>query len=347
MNERATTDAALPAAHAAAAIERAAAIAATGLPLGSGLRAAAQDSGSAGLSRALRNLAGQIERGQTLDAILASSRGIPKHLRGVLVAAQRSGQFGPVLAEWMGNRQAAAQHWRSLQMALVYPLLLFFMTAGLYLAFLMFVVRPFKVLFDEFGLRLPIWTQILVSLSGVGVEVLAIVIVGTLVILVGLRLVGGRAGWSWLMSGLPLVGPAWHFAGVAEMLRGLAILVEHRLPLAEALRLAGGGASDEYVGSQCLKLARRVEQGAPLWSALIELRTLPVSIVPLVRWGEMHDSLGEALRTAAEMLEGRLRLRSGVLIVVLPPVLLILVGAMVCSLLALYLPLITLIQGLT
>jgi type II secretory pathway component PulF len=82
--------------------------------------------------------------------------------------------------------------------------------------------------------------------------------------------------------------------------------------------------------------------------SLIELRTLPVSIVPLIHWGEQHGLLADGLRSAAEMIEGRLNLRSDLLVQIVPPVTLILVGWMAVSMmLALFLPLISLIQGLT
>jgi type II secretory pathway component PulF len=66
--------------------------------------------------------------------------------------------------------------------------------------------------------------------------------------------------------------------------------------------------------------------------SLVNLRTLPVSIVPLVHWGERHNTLAEGLRSAAEMIEGRLKFRTGLLAQVIPPVIFLLVGIMVLSL---------------
>ena len=126
----------------------------------------------------------------------------------------------------------------------------------------------------------------------------------------------------------------------------MSLLVEQHVPLPEALRLTADGITDGYVGSQCRRLAALVEQGTSLTMSLIELRTLPVSIVPLVHWGEQHGLLADGLRSAAEMIEGRLDLRSDMLVQIVPPVTLILVGWMAISMtLALFLPLISLIQG--
>jgi type II secretory pathway component PulF len=162
------------------------------------------------------------------------------------------------------------------------------------------------------------------------------------------RILGGRSGWSWLMSNLPFVGSAWHWTGVAEWLRCLRLLVEHQVPLPEALRLTAGGISDAYVAAQCRALAAEVERGTSLTMSLIKLRTLPLSIVPLVHWGERRGHLADSLRAAAEMIEGRLDLRAGLLTQILPPLLMVTVGATVAyGVLALFLPMISLIQGLS
>ena len=347
MNDHSASTDSPPASHAEAVIEQAARIAAAGMPLPAGLRAAADEADSLRLGWGLRRLAAEIDRGRPWDQVLASSR-LPKHLAGLIRAAERTGQLGLVLAEWMENRRAARQHWRSIQAALAYPLLTLALTGAVFVLFAVYVVRPFEEITTDMQLQLPFNASALFYLSRVGPELFLIVAGVSLAGLLVLRLFAGRAGWSWLMTMMPLIGPAWHWTGVAEMLRGLGLLVDHRVPLPEALRLTAGGITDAHVGNVCLQLARRIDAGAPLWGAVVEARSLPLSIVPLIHWGEEHDALAEALRAAAEMLEGRLRVRSGLLAQVLPPFIFVIVGVLIGSLLALFLTtMINLIQGLT
>jgi type II secretory pathway component PulF len=349
MDDRApTTNSALTPAHAEALIERAAQIAAAGMPLAAGLRAAAQEADSRGLARSLRQMAAEIERGRSLDDLLASSRKLPAPLAGLIRAAQRTGHLGAVLAEWIENRRAARQRWRSIEVALAYPIFTLILALFVFLIFAMAVVRPFEEIVSDFQLQLPFNATALFYVCRVGPEMLLVVLGLSLVILAGLRVIGGRTGWSWLVTNLPFIGKAWHWSGVAEMLRNLSLLVDHRVPLPEALRLTASGISDAYVASLCMPLVQRIEQGSPLWAALVQTRSLPLSIVPLVHWGELNDALPEALRTAAEMLEGRLRVRSGVLIQILPPFIFVIVGVMIGSLMAMILTtMVRLIQELT
>jgi type II secretory pathway component PulF len=130
------------------------------------------------------------------------------------------------------------------------------------------------------------------------------------------------------------------------MLRLLSLLVEQQIALPEALRLTAAGVSDAYVASQCRVLAGRVERGTSLTLALIQLRSLPLSIVPLVYWGERHNLLADGLRSAAEMIEGRLNFRTDLLMQIIPPILFVFVGALAVSMVAgILLPMISMIQG--
>jgi type II secretory pathway component PulF len=339
----------LSAATATAVVERAAALGSAGVPLPTGLRAAAGEADSWRLARALNNVAAELDRGRSLDDLLAASQHrLPPHLAGLMRVAQQSGDFGPMLAAWLENRRAAREHWRTVIAALSYPALAVVFAVTVFLFFSVFIVGTFRHMYDEFGLKLPMMTTHFLWLCDVGMYVIPLCAAIGLGTAVCVRLFGGRAGWSLLMTNLPLVGPNWHWTGVAEMLRCLSLLVERRMALPEALRLTADGIADAYVGSQCRRLADRTEGGTSLTMSLVHLRTLPLSIVPLVRWGEERGLLPECLRSAAEMLEGRLSLRTDALVQILPPIIFMLVGVLVGSgVLAIFLPLISLIQGLS
>jgi type II secretory pathway component PulF len=338
----------LTAATAALLVERAAQVATSQTPLAAGLRAAAQETDSPRLAGALGRLAAALERGQSLDDFLAQSRRVPPHLAGLLRAAQRTGELSTTLTQWIENRRAARLQWRRVISELAYPSLSILLACAVFMLFALLVVPPFHIMFEEFGLKLPANTQAVLWLCDAGARILGAVLLAGAAGLLAVRLIGGPVGWSILVTNLPLIGVAWHWAGVAEMLRCLSLLVEERIPLPEALRLTADGILDGHVADQCRRLATRVENGASLTMSLVHLRSLPLSIVPLVYWGERSATLAEALRAAAAMLEDRLKLRTGMLMQVIPPVMLVIVGGMaIAMVIALFSPLISLVQGLT
>jgi type II secretory pathway component PulF len=339
----------LTAATAEAVVERVAAVSSSGMPLPAGLRAAAEEADSQRLADALRGVAAELERGRSLDDLLgAGTSRLPPHLAGLIRAGQSAGEFGSLLAAWLENRRAARQHWRAVMAALAYPALTIVMALAVFMLFSISVVGTFHQMYDDFGLKIPYITKHFLWICDVGRHVVPACLVVVGLTAIGVRLFGGRAGWSLMLTSLPILGRNWHWTGVAEMLRCLSLLVERRVQLPEALRLTADGIGDEYVASQCRLLAGRVEQGTSLTMSLVGLRTLPLSIVPLVRWGEDRDLLAESLRSAAEMLEGRLAVRTDALVQILPPMIFLAVAVMVGSgVFAIFLPLVSLMQGLS
>src|SRR3954451_21765196 len=92
--------------------QRAGRVAGVSMPLEAGLRAAALETDSWKLRRALETVARELERGRSLDECLTHGRHIPPYLAGLIVAARRTGDFGNTIAQWSENRRSARQHWR-------------------------------------------------------------------------------------------------------------------------------------------------------------------------------------------------------------------------------------------
>src|SRR5262245_57687041 len=82
-------------------------LASAGLPLSSGLRAAALEATSGRLARALRRVAAQLDQGKSLSDVLADSRQpLPPHLAGLLAVSLKSGRLGTALAEFFEQQRA-------------------------------------------------------------------------------------------------------------------------------------------------------------------------------------------------------------------------------------------------
>src|SRR5262245_60399573 len=186
----------LSATAAEAVLDRAAHLAGAGMPLAAGLRASAAESDSWRLSRGLRRIAADLERGRSLDDSLKDSiRRLPPHLVGLIQAAQRSGAVAPMLVEWLDNRRAARSHWRAIVAALAYPCFSLLMAVVVYVLFAAVVVPPFKQMFEEFGLKLPAMTVQFLRSCEVAVPLLGFTAVGIVATAVATRVFGGRAGW--------------------------------------------------------------------------------------------------------------------------------------------------------
>lgn len=320
----------------------------SGLSLEAGLQAAARELPRSPLTRVLDRLADRLHSGQTLPQALESLGGVvPAHLRGLLLAGLSLDNAAGLLEQMVayGRRSAAIR--RRLWIGLGYPALLLAMVAALFALFSTQVIPQFKHIFDDFNLTLPVNTRLFVGMSEVGSWILA----------ANLAAVG--IGWvvAWLASDaptvrrmlnhLPLLGPVLRWTALVEFLRLLALLVEGRLPLATAVRLSGGGSRDADLNTAASAAAARVELGATLSAAVHGLPQIPASLGPVVAWGEQVGALPAALRTAADMFEGRLETQLVLIRVVVPPLAFLLVlGFLLFLISSTLLPMYNLIQKL-
>ncbi|MCA9121832.1 MAG: type II secretion system F family protein [Planctomycetaceae bacterium] len=326
------------------------------LPLVEGLRAAADEAVNSRVAGALRQIAGDVEQGYALDSII-SERGqfLPPHVRGLVAAASRTQRMGVALDDLVEHHRATREVWRKVVGSITYPLLVLGMTMFV-LSFLpVYIVPQFAQMFEEFELELPMATQAVVSISetilwfgGPGLLVV-LILAFVLVLLLILGSFGiGTPVTHRLTTTMPLIGPIWQWSGTAAFSRLLATMLEYDIPLPDALLLARDGVRDPEINDAATSFARGVENGRTLSDLLAESKRLPASITPFVRWGERTGKLPEALRAVADMLLLRVQMRTLLLRSIAPPVVFILVGIMVgFTIVALFMPLISLIQGLS
>ena len=163
-----------------------------------------------------------------------------------------------------------------------------------------------------------------------------------------LRIVLPPAIWSRIVVGVPIFGPLAYWMGLAEWCSLLSVLVKNEIALPEALRLSAAGIENAHVGRIAKELAERTAEGQSLSELLATSRPLPVSMVPLIRWGERVGLLHEAFGTARELFDRRVRVRSLMLQSILPPILFVFIACSVgMVVIALFTPLTSLIQGLS
>ena len=327
------------------------------LPLAAGLRAAAQECTSRRVASALRQIAAQVEQGYALESILKEhGRFLPPHVRGLVVAAARSRRLGVALDELVEHHRAIREAWSEVLSALAYPAIVLGTAFAVIMGLLLFIVPTFDKMFLEFQLQLPAPTRVLVGLGSValGLNTKAGVFFGVCTVLgIAIFCFAASSGWgtTWtqrLANHMPLVGKMWWWSNSAAWTRLLATLLDQNVALPEALDLVSNGVRDPLSRQTVRWLARGTEQGLRLSDLLASGVHLPASVLPFVRWGETTGQLPTALRNVSEMLLARLHSRAKVLYSVAPSLVFLLVGFVVgFTVIALFMPLVSLIQGLT
>lgn len=323
-------------------------LSAAGLPLAPALRAAAQETGGR-LAGALHAMAEALDRGQPLEDVLGerASR-FPPYLKGLVQAALRTGNLGETLVDLVDHRRVAREQWQTVTSALAYPAILLALTMGMFLALSAVTAPAIYRLLEDLQRATPATSHYLIWVGRNGVAPLLAGMGALVALAVLVRLAVGRVRWRRMVTSVPLFGPLWHWSAVAEMARMLASLIKRRTPAPAALRLTAAGLYDANVAAACRDLADGVENGRELAELIVLSPRLPATLAPLVRWGERTGQLGEALDSAAEMFEGRVRLRASLLRSILPPFVVVIAAVFALAIFVGFVaPLIVLIQDLT
>ncbi len=245
-----------------------AALARAGVPLDRGLLHVGGDLPGR-LGRITRDIGQRLEQGETIEQVL-SDESLPPAYRAVVAAGVRSGSLAVALEGVSTVIRRAAEMRRMVIVSLVYPLIVI---AVAYQLFVFMVLTCFPVMLATYqdllphsrGLAVLQWIQSTAPywLPWLPPAALAVLAVWWLRSRSAWRLEGGLSGQGKARRGwrVPTVGKLLHAGRMATLAETLALLVEHHVPLHEALLLAADASGDRRFREAVGPLAQRLQRG--------------------------------------------------------------------------------------
>jgi type II secretory pathway component PulF len=326
-------------------------IVSAGAPLEAGLSAIAQEFPWGRVSRALRGIVRDLEAGNDLESVLARRRAVG-YLPALVRAGQRSGRTAEILENFITGSQIVYELRQILWTALAYPLILLCMLFPIMFVLLLRVVPQFGEIFAGFEVRLPFLTEVLLVTSeflrSEGVWIVLVAVGAIAVLAVMFRLILGRVAQRRLMCRIPVIGPVLRWSAMARFAPLLSALIEARVPLDEALVLAGDAAGDAEIEDDCRVMAASLRAGNTLQEAADETGRFPGSFMRALTWERHQEGFPEVLRSMADMYAGRARAFVLLLAVLLPPLAVVFVaGTVGFVIVLLFMPLIELLNKLS
>ena len=326
-----------------------------GLPLLRSLRTLGKQEKNPNLRRIMEALAESVEGGTTFSEALAQH---PKAFNKLYVNMVKAGELGGVLEIVLTRLAEFAEKSQRIRgkvtSAMVYPVVVLAI-AVLIVGFLMlFIVPKFEAIFQDMlgGRPLPIITQAVVSLSR-SIQNNFLIFLGAAIGLgVGLRfairLPGVTTALDSLKLKLPLFGDLMTKTSVARFSRTLGTLVSSGVPILQALQITRETAGNERVSAAIGTIHDNVKEGesmvAPMEASLI----FPPMVVSMVQVGEETGQLPDMLTKVADVFEEEVDAAVAGLTSLLEPLMIVMLALIVGTIVvALFLPLITIIQDLT
>lgn len=314
------------------------------IPLEKAARAFA-DERSVQVGVRVSSLADLLEAGIPLPTALALSRNsLPTDALLASRVGLETGQMGPALRmsiQFGDDFELIMRH-----VLVKYFYLLGILTIGGSIAtFMMLKIAPVMTkMFEEFELQLPPITRLVITTSELFVNFGAIVPF----LLISLSLIGGSYYFRWSRYEVPFLGRLWRRCDSALIMRTLALVVGQQRELGPALAMLAEQYPLPSIGKRLEAATRQIEIGVHWCDALQAVKLLNGSESAVLKSAENVGNLKWALEEMSDSALRRFSFRVRAVLNIAFPVVLLACGFVVfIFVVGMFLPLVSMIQGLS
>lgn len=305
-----------------------------GMAADAALEAVQTAAGASRIERLAAEARAGLMEGEPLSQALERAGGaLPAWFTAAIRAGEHSGDLDAVFLTLADHLESTASDRAAITSALIYPAFVAGV-AVIVCAVLMVTVAPEIVaMFAATGQELPPLTLAVLGMVDFIQGYwpwLAALLAGLVALGVASnRVTALKNRRDRLVLRLPLAGRFLRMAEAAAYLRTLALVINSRLPLTEALRFAADVLGTEGFTLEARAAGEALRRGENLSSALSRLSFLHPVARQLIQAGEASARLGPMSDRAAVLAESWLRTERKRVAVVLEPAAMVVVGAMV------------------
>ncbi|WP_133647375.1 type II secretion system F family protein [Paraburkholderia flava] len=320
-----------------------------GLPLAPSLDLLSQAPGPHGMPRIVAALARDITTGRDFSSALQRHPAQFGALFCQLVAVgETAGALPSILARIADDRERASAQRAKVRAALTYPAAILLLAVAITAALLVWVVPTFAQIFDSFGAKLPVPTQIVLALSAAaarwsGPVAATICVAGVMFGRLLRRSPAARIRFAQLSLRMPLFGPLLRTLCAARWARALGTLLSAGTPLADAFASLTHATGNAYFDHASAGIASRLRRGERLAAAMRDAGCFPQEVVQPVAVAEESGALDTMLLDVAALGDRQVDEKIGALASLCEPLVIVVLGVLVGGLvIAMYLPIIQL-----
>ena len=244
-------------------------------------------------------------------------------------AGESSGALVDALRRMAAHFQQFAEVQGKITSAMIYPIMVCCVGAGLILFFIYFMLPHFIEMFQGFGVELPLPTRILIAVSkiftsfwGIGVLV-ALAAVAAIVFRRFQTTEYGQRKLDQLKMNMPVIGKVVRTNLFAQFARTLSTLLQNGVPVLTALKITEQVIPNRLLQEAIAKTREAVTDGKTIAQPLAHSKLFPQLMVDLVKIGEDTGDVPGALANLAETYEGELQISLRIMMNLIEPLLII------------------------
>jgi len=324
-----------------------------GLPLVQCLEILSSQQENKTFQKVLTGTRSAVESGSTLSTAMKQYPKVFDALYSNMVeAGETGGILDTILQRLSTYIEKNVKLQRAVKSAMVYPIGVLTIAAGVIILLLWKVVPVFANLFAGMGVDLPLPTKIVIALSHfVGSIFGLLIVVGAVAIIVGLKVwygtAQGRLAIDTVILKLPVLGMLMRKIAVGRFTRTLGTLISSGVPILEGLDITAKTSGNAVVERALNKVRKSLEEGKSLTEPLKESEVFPGMVTQMIAVGEQTGAMDAMLQKIADFYEEEVDAAVKDLLTALEPIMIVFLGTVVGGVvISMYLPLFSLIGKL-
>ncbi|HEY3328416.1 MAG TPA: type II secretion system F family protein [Capsulimonadaceae bacterium] len=318
------------------------------------LNVLAEQTQNARLRRVIHDMQHEVEAGQTLSKCMTK---YPNIFDNLMVGLVRAGEVGGVLEETLQRLstfiEKDVEMKRKVKSAMMYPMIVLYLAGGIVIGLCYFIVPKFIDLFKSMGVKeMPFMTQILIAIS----DFLLYKTWLCVLLVFGIKWAYAAANktktgqyiFHKIALKAPVVGSLNQKVAIARFARTLGTLLVSGVPILSAMETVAGTVGNIHMSDAILEARARIREGDRIGEPLKKSGLFPPMVVHMISIGEESGAIDTMLTKVADFFEDEVNAALANLASAIEPVMICLLGGIVLFiLLALWMPIISIIQQLS
>lgn len=339
-----------------------------GLPILRSLRILEQQQKPGKMKLVIRQVADDVEGGASLsEAMSRHPKAFDRLYVNMVQAGEAGGVLDTILQRLADFKEKAQKLKRKVVGAMIYPSVVISFAIGIVTGIMIVVVPKFKQIFQDFNTKLPGLTVFLIQVSDwmVGKYVdpdtgkvedvvpgWVFILFSPIIVVLLLKLIRqsqmGRYAVDSVKIQIPIMGQIVGKSGIARFTRTLGTLISAGVPILEALSITKETSDNEVYARALGNVHDAIREGDSFANPLKASKVVDALVVNMIDVGEETGDLDKMLMKVADNYDEEVEVLVAGLVSLLEPVMVVVLGGIVGFIvLALFLPLVTLINSVS
>lgn len=285
------------------------------------------------------------------EALKKQKRAYPEFFTSMIYIGEGSGSLDVVLNNLADYYETDAQIKSKTKSALVYPIVLLVIMIGILAVMTFFVIPTFEEALSELDVKMPALTTAIFNMShkiADNIVTILIVIASVVAVLVIFgRFKIGRYTYDTLKYKLPIIKNVQRSMVTSRFARAFGLLLSGGTDLMEAMYMIANVLGNKYVEKRFRLAVGEVERGMNLTMALDSYNIFQQMLIQMISVGERTGELDSVLMSSCTFFDQEVENSLKSMTALIQPILLVIMGgAIAIMFLAVYSPILSIMNTL-